>query len=159
MTSRGITETSKDQSKLSKATRLYDTFAFRFLQEIECVDPSRVGITGYSFCGIIAIDSVEKVLADKLGNGFVYKASLPVYPSCQANFKNTLPTNTKVHLLLAKLDDYTPASYCIEDSKIKKSKGWNINVTVFQSITVLIMNGNQNISLTLGFLVIRENFY
>ena len=133
MTSRGITETSKDQSKLSKATRLYDTFsAFRFLQEIECVEPSRIGITGYSFGGIIARDSVEKVLADKLGNGFVYKASLPVYPSCQANFKNTLPTNTKVHLLLAELDDYTPASYCIEDSKIKKTKGWKMDVTVFE---------------------------
>lgn len=133
MTRRGISETSKDQSKLSKATRLYDTFsAFRFLQEIECVDPSRVGITGYSFGGIIARDSVEKVLADKLGNGFFYKASLPVYPSCQANFKNTLPTNTKVHLLLAELDDYTPARYCIEDSKIKKSKGWNMDVTVLE---------------------------
>ena len=133
MTSRGITETSKDQSKLSKATRLYDTFsAFRFLQEIECVELSKIGITGYSFGGIIARDSVEKILADKLGNGFAYKASLPVYPSCQANFKNTLPTNTKVHLLLAELDDYTPAKYCIEDSKIKKSRSWNIDVTVFE---------------------------
>ena len=133
MTNRGITETARDQSKLSKATRLYDTFsAFRFLQEIKCVEPSRIGITGYSFGGIIARDSVEKVLADKLGNGFAYKASLPVYPSCQANFKNTLPTNTKVHLLLAELDDYTPASYCIEDSKIKKSKGWNLDLTVFE---------------------------
>ena len=133
MTNRGITETARDQSKLSKATRLYDTFsAFRFLQDIECVEPSRIGITGYSFGGIIARDSVEKVLADKLGNGFAYKASLPVYPSCQANFKNTSPTNTKVHLLLAELDDYTPSSYCREDSKIKKSKGWNLNLTVFE---------------------------
>ena len=133
MTSRGITETAKDQSILSKATRLYDTFsAFRFLQDIECVEPSRIGITGYSFGGIIARDSVEKVLVDKLGNGFVYKASLPIYPSCQANFKNTSPTNTKVHLLLAELDDYTPASYCIDDSKIKKSNGWNLDLTVFK---------------------------
>ena len=133
MTSRGITKTSKDQSKLSKATRLYDTFsAFRFLQEIDCVEPSRIGITGYSFGGIIARDSVEKVLADKLGNGFVYKASLPVYPSCQANFENTFPTKTKVHLLLAELDDYTPASYCLKDTKIKISKGWNMDVTVFE---------------------------
>jgi dienelactone hydrolase len=133
MTNRGITETSTDQSKLSKGTRLYDTFsAFRFLHDIECVEPSRIGITGYSFGGIIARDSVEKVLADKLGNGLVYKASLPVYPSCQANFKNTAPTSTKVHLLLAELDDYTPASYCIEDAKIKKSKGWNLDVTVFE---------------------------
>ncbi len=31
----------------------------RFLRSLSCVDPRRVGITGYSFGGIIALDSVE----------------------------------------------------------------------------------------------------
>ena len=34
--------------------------------------------------------------------------------------------------MLAELDDYTPASYCLENSKIKKSKGWNLDLTVFE---------------------------
>ena len=128
---RGLSATTRDQSKLSKATRLFDTFsAFRYLQSLRCVDAKRIGITGYSFGGIIAQDSVEKKLAEKLGNGHAYKASLPVYPSCQSNFENSMPTKTTVHILAGGADDYTPVKYCIESVKIKKSKGWDINITV-----------------------------
>lgn len=132
-TARGITGTGKDQSQLSKADRLYDTFsAFNFLETIPCVDKSRVGITGYSFGGIIAMDSVETVLASKLAKGKTYKASLPVYPACQATFKNTSSTNTKVHLLVGELDDFTEASYCLDAVNYKKQRGWNIDITVLK---------------------------
>ena len=128
---RGISATGKNQGQLSKATRLYDTFsAFRFLRTLNCVDPNRVGVTGYSFGGIISIDSAETKLSSKLGDGYIYKASLPVYPSCQNTFKNTESTKTKVHILAASLDDYTPASYCIDSVKFKKTKGWDISITV-----------------------------
>ena len=131
---RGISSTGKDQSQLSKATRVYDTFAaFRYLQSLGCVDAKRVGITGYSFGGIVSIDSVEKALAEKLGNGYVYKASLPVYPSCQTIFETTKPTNTKVHILVGERDDYTPASYCLDAVKAKKTKGWDIDITIFEN--------------------------
>ena len=128
---RGISATGKNQGQLSKATRVYDTFsAFRFLRTLNCVDPNRVGVTGYSFGGIVSIDSVESKLASKLGDGFVYKASLPVYPSCQNTFKNTESTKTKVHILAASLDDYTPVSYCVDSVKLKKTKGWDIDITI-----------------------------
>ena len=129
---RGIkTSTGSNQGLLSKATRLYDSFAaFRFLRGLKCIDPNKVGITGYSFGGIIALNSVENILASKLGDGFAYKASLPVYPSCQAVFENTNPTKTKVHILAGSLDDFTPASYCIDMVKSKKFNKWDINITV-----------------------------
>ena len=132
-TARGIkTSTGSNQGLLSKATRLYDSFsAFRFLRSLSCVDPRRVGITGYSFGGIIALDSVENILASKLGDGFVYKASLPVYPSCQTVFENTNPTKTKVHILAGSLDDFTPAKYCVDAVKTKKANKWDIDITIF----------------------------
>ena len=130
---RGITGTGKNQAQLSKADRLYDTFsAFNFLETVPCVDTARVGVTGYSFGGIIAMDSVETVLANKLANGKSYKASMPVYPSCQATFKNTSSTNTKVHVLVGELDDYTPAKYCLDAVDYKKQRGWNIDITVLE---------------------------
>ncbi|MFZ9014791.1 MAG: dienelactone hydrolase family protein [Alphaproteobacteria bacterium] len=130
---RGITGTGKNQAQLSKADRLYDTFsAFNFLETVPCVDTARVGVTGYSFGGIIAMDSVETVLANKLANGKSYKASMPVYPSCQATFKNTSSTKTKVHVLVGELDDYTPAKYCFDAVKFKKQRGWNIDLTVLE---------------------------
>jgi dienelactone hydrolase len=128
---RGLSATGKDQSKLSKATRLFDTFStFKYLQGLSCVDPNRVGLTGYSFGGIISIDSVEEALASRLGNGFVYKATLPVYPSCQASFENTKSTKTKVHILAGSADDFTPAKYCVEGVKVKQGKGWDIQITL-----------------------------
>ena len=129
---RGIkTSTGSNQGLLSKATRLNDSFAaFRFLRGLKCIDPNNVGITGYSFGGVIALNSVENILASKLGDGFVYKASLPVYPSCQAVFENTNPTKTKVHILAGSLDDFTPASYCIDMVKSKKFNKWDIDITV-----------------------------
>jgi len=95
-----------------------------------CIDPSRVGLTGYSFGGIISIGSVEVSLASKLGNGFVYKATLPVYPSCQASLENTKSTKTKVHILAGSADDYSPAKYCVEGVKAKQAKGWDIQITL-----------------------------
>lgn len=130
---RGIGGTGTDQTRLSKANRIYDTFAvFRYLQTHPCVDPDRIGLTGYSFGGIVAIDSVESALADRLGGGHVYKATLPVYPSCQATFKETSPTKTKVHMLLGAADNYTPASYCLDSIEKRRSKGWNISATVYE---------------------------
>lgn len=131
---RGLNSTGSDQSVLSKATRLFDTFAtFRYLQGLSCVDATRVGLTGYSFGGIIAIDSVEEAIASKLGGGFVYKATLPLYPSCQTNFADTNPTKTKVHILAGGADDYTPAYYCRDSVEVKKRKGWDIRITVLDS--------------------------
>jgi len=130
---RGIQGTSSDQTQLSKAGRLYDTFAaFRLLQDLPCVDPDRVGLTGYSFGGTISIDSVESTMASKLGNGHIYKATLPVYPDCQSSFETTKPTNTKVHMLLGGADDYTPASYCLDRISRMQDAGWDVTTTVYE---------------------------
>jgi dienelactone hydrolase len=130
---RGISSTGSNQSKLSKATRLVDAFStFKYLRTLNCVDPNRIGLTGYSFGGIIALDSAEKKIASKLGGGFEYKAVLPVYPSCQATFENPKSTKTKIHVLAGELDDFTPAKYCIDSVENKKMLGWDIEITVLK---------------------------
>ena len=118
---------------LSRANRLYDVFAtFRFLQKLPCVEKSRIGITGYSFGGSIALDVAESVLAKQLGNGYAFKASLPVYPLCNAHFLKTRSTNTAVHILAGELDDWTPATQCKQVVKKKKAGNWNIKISVFK---------------------------
>tara|TARA_Y100001935_G_C17255260_1_gene483269 strand:- start:91 stop:1311 length:1221 start_codon:yes stop_codon:yes gene_type:complete len=118
---------------LSRANRLYDVFAtFRFLQKLPCVEKSRIGITGYSFGGSIALDVAESVLAKQLGNGYAFKASLPVYPLCNAHFLKTRSTNTAVHILAGELDDWTPATQCRQVVKKKKAGNWNIKISVFK---------------------------
>ena len=130
---REISSTARDQTQLSLANRIYDAFAaFHALGKIPCIDPDRIGITGYSFGGIVARHVIEKPLADLFGDGHYFKASLPVYPSCSGRWKQTIPTNAKVHFLLAQLDDYTPAKPCLEYIPEMKAAGWNASYTVYK---------------------------
>jgi len=131
-TARRLRSTAHDQTPLSKANRVYDAFAaLRTLAALPCIDPHRIGITGYSFGGIVSRDVVESAIAERLGAGRVFKASLPVYPSCQSQWDVSRPTDTRVHFLLAELDDYTPASYCIEHVPRLKAAGWNVSYSVY----------------------------
>lgn len=134
-TARKVKSTAHDQTRLSKANRVYDAFsAFRALAAIPCIDPDRIGITGYSFGGMVSRDVVESAIAERLGAGRVFKASLPVYPSCQSQWDVSQPTSTRVHFLLAELDDYTPAKYCIEDIPDLKAAGWNVSYSVYPDV-------------------------
>lgn len=130
---RRLKGTARDQTPLSKANRVYDAFAaFRGLSALPCIDPDRIGITGYSFGGIVSRDVVERAIAEKLGKGHIFKASLPVYPSCQSQWDVSRPTDTRVHFLLAGKDDYTPASYCIKHIPRLEAAGWNVSHSVYR---------------------------
>lgn len=129
---RNITSTSHDQTRLTGANRTHDTFsAFRALQAIPCIDPDRIGVTGYSFGGFVSRYMFEAVLAERFGGGHVLKASLPVYPSCSWQWKNPRLTKTKVHYLLADLDDYTPARFCLDNIRRLKEAGGDVSFTVY----------------------------
>jgi len=128
---RRISETASDQSQLSYGARVNDVFSiFRELHKLPCIDPQRIGITGDSVGGSMAIEVVERKFTDLLGGGHHFKASLPVYPRCQRRHSSSNPTKTKVHLVLAERDDYTPAKYCIESASYWKSKKWQISYDV-----------------------------
>ena len=129
---RGIAATTQDQSQLSMANRVFDTFAaFRALHRVPCIDSARIGVTGYGFGGMVSREMVESALADRLGGGQIVKASLPVYPSCQMRWDVSRPTRTRVHYLLAGLDDYTPAHYCLEQIAMQEADGWDVSHTVY----------------------------
>ena len=58
-TKRGMGETSKDQSRLSKAARIADAFsALDTLKNHPRIIPDKIGITGYSFGGIVSLLSL-----------------------------------------------------------------------------------------------------
>ena len=128
---RGISDTSKNQKRLPGHTRIHDVFAaFRALQEVECIDPDRIGITGYSFGGLLSRYVGVKFISDKLGNGRVFKSSLPVYPPCVIGLSKLASNGTQIHYLLGGKDDWSLASTCIEDAKGLKEAGWDIDYTI-----------------------------
>jgi dienelactone hydrolase len=132
---RGIRETATDQSRLSWGARVNDVFSvFRQLHKIPCVDSQRVGITGYSVGGSMAIEVVERKFSNLLGGGHHFKASMPVYPYCLRRHSSSNPTKTKVQLILAENDDYTPAKHCVDSAKYWKNRGWSISYEIIPNV-------------------------
>ncbi|MBL95884.1 MAG: hypothetical protein CMF70_11360 [Magnetovibrio sp.] len=133
-TKRRMGETSKDQTRLSKAARIADAFsAMEALKKHPRIIPDKIGITGYSFGGIVSLHATEKRVSDTfVKDGISFAASLPVYPSCMSMWKNPLPTRAPVLILAGEKDDYTEAKFCIEYVDRMRKAGHNIHIKVYK---------------------------
>lgn len=132
-TSRGILGTASDQTKLSKAARLVDAFqALKKLASLSMIDENKLGISGYSFGGIVAMVSADMRLVDAgLADDNKFVAHLPVYPSCQAQFRTLKLTGAPMLFLVGELDDYTPAKYCVDYVERMVRHGYNATIKVY----------------------------
>ena len=126
---RGIRSTSgAQQGKLSYGSRFYDVMqTLKATASLPCVDAKRVGITGYSIGGQMAMLAVEKKYSKMFAGGLYFKAAMPVYPACERVQRNTSPTATKVLLVGGELDTNTPFSTCKMLVPYYKKNGWQIS--------------------------------
>jgi dienelactone hydrolase len=113
---RGISGTSGDQRALSKAARVVDALmALKALAAHPKIDGARVGVTGYSFGGIVSIETADRRTAEAvLGPDLKFAAHLPVYPSCGSHREKIDMTGSPMLFLVGRQDDYTPAEFCEE---------------------------------------------
>ena len=132
-TTRGISSTAGDQTKLSKATRLVDAFqALKKLAALPMIDGDKIGISGYSFGGTIAMVSADLRLVEAgLADGQKFAAHLPVYPSCQSQFRTLKLTGAPMLFLVGGVDDYTPAEYCESYVRRMAAEGYNARIKVY----------------------------
>jgi dienelactone hydrolase len=65
---------------------LPDAFgALKFLSSLPLIDPTRIGITGFSLGGAVSMLTASKPLADQYGPpGLRFRAHAPLYPVCWA---------------------------------------------------------------------------
>lgn len=130
---RGITSTATGQDQLSYGTRALDVFSvIKYVSNLPCVDKDKIGMTGYSFGGNMTMMAVEQKYVKLMSNGTALKAALPVYPSCQRLQRNSVPTNTRVHMILGELDQATLASDCVNIMPYYKNRGWKISYEIFK---------------------------
>ena len=115
-TGRGVGRkgSSSDQAKISKASRVFDAFrALEFLKHDPRIDGARVGVTGYSFGGIVSFLAANKKISTAMsGDGVPFAAHMPVYPSCQSRPAHSTLTGAPLTFLLGGKDAYTPAHFC-----------------------------------------------
>ena len=129
---RGMGNSSADQSKLSGTARVLDAFyALNELSKHPNVVPTKIGITGYSFGGFVSHMTANKNLIDALKLKNTFASHLPVYPTCQAYFKEINLTGKPMLFLLGEKDDWTPAKYCVEYVENLKKNGINANYKIY----------------------------
>lgn len=122
---RGIHATGDDQSRLPLAASIADALhAFRTLALRPDIDPTRIGIMGFSKGGQIALyTTLEPFRRAVLGPNERFALHIALYASCSIPYKSNVITGAPMLLLLGGADDYTPAAHCDRYVSWFRSKG------------------------------------
>ena len=132
-TGRGVTETATNQGNVPTAAGVIDGFAaLKALASRSEIDVNRLGITGFSRGGTVAMFTNEKKLMQAMElQGLQYAAHLPMYPACSTTFDKPDPTTAPMWILMGEKDDYTPASQCLPFIERLRTAGSNVKSKIF----------------------------
>lgn len=134
-TARGISATMADQTKLPKEARMVDAYrALEVLADRDDIDADRIGITGYSFGGIVALQTAHRGVTNAVTDGAQFAAHLPAYPLCIARYEEVNYTDAPVWIIAAELDDYTPAKPCREYARDLRAQGYDVRFTSYDGM-------------------------
>lgn len=123
-TPRNIRDTASEQTQLNTIANVADAlFALKLLATHPRIDPTRIGIMGFSKGGQVtlwtALDTVRRaVIADDLR--FAVHAAF--YPACNTQYVGK-PTGAPIAFLVGAADDYTPVWACERYSAWFKGAG------------------------------------
>lgn len=111
---RGIGTTTTDQRQLSTLANVADAFAaLRLLSTHPRIDPTRIGVMGFSKGGQVALyTALEPLRRGAVDGDLRFAAHIALYPSCSLPYIAKAVTGAPVLILAGRADDYTPAAHC-----------------------------------------------
>jgi len=130
-TNRGIKQ--KDGWKLGLAARVLDGLnVLNTLSKHKNIDENKIGITGYSYGGMVAFYTAYPKLLGLVSNGKQFAAYMPVYPGCDLVFKDMKLVNKPMLMLHAEFDDYAPTVDCINYVKKLKENNNRVELKIYK---------------------------
>jgi dienelactone hydrolase len=122
---RGIKDTASDQSQLSPAANVADSlFALKLLATHPRIDPTRIGVVGFSRGGQVALyTALEPIRRGVIDGDLRFAVHVAFYPPCNTLFVADRITGAPVRFMLGASDDYTPAVACPRYVDWFRSKG------------------------------------
>jgi len=107
--------------------------ALELLSKHPRIDPKRIGCLGNSLgargCLYLNVKRFQKMWGTP---GLDYAASVPMYPPCNATFKDDDEiTDTPIRIHVGELDTYFPVDSCINYVARLKAKGKDVDIKVY----------------------------
>ena len=115
-------------------TRIVDGYrALELLSKHPRIDPDKIGCIGMSLgargCLHLNVKRFQKMWGTP---GLDYAASVPMYPPCNATFKDDDEiTDTPIRIHVGELDTYFPVDSCINYVARLKAKGKDVDIKVY----------------------------
>lgn len=114
-----------------------------FLRKLPFVDPSRIGVVGYSYGAMAALRLTSDAYVKRQIHPAPFRAAVAFYPWCtvtvphMAFLQDNFPRNvtTPVHLFLGGADTETPAHLCTAHADGLKARGQPVSYTLFPGAT------------------------
>ncbi len=130
--SRTVESTVGEQLSVTMAMMIYDAFmALKKVSQNNRINAERIGITGWSLGGGVALFTSWKPVQNILSPETQFAAHLPIYPPCMVRPEIMEFTDAPVHILIGELDDWVPAAPCVDLVNELKNIGNDFDITVY----------------------------
>ena len=130
---RQVVSVVEDQMQVTMASMIVDSYrALQLLSTHPRIDAAKIGITGWSLGGSVALYSGWEPVAERLASGGErFAAHLPLYPAAHVRPEERRWTRAPIRVLIGGDDDYTPAWFATELADELRPAGVDIEVTVY----------------------------
>ena len=115
-TPRGVKTTVEDQTAVSSNDMIADAFAaLKMAAAHPRLDPARIGITGFSKGGSVAMRTGLDVMVRRyVPNGPKFALHVPFYAGCDTIYANMRTTGAPMLVLIGGADTYVGPERCVE---------------------------------------------
>lgn len=132
-TPRGVKTTVEDQSTVSTNDMIADAFAaLKLAAAHPRLDPARIGITGFSKGGSVAMRSgLELMVARHVKDGPRFALHVPFYAGCDAIYANMRTTGAPMLVLIGGADTYVGPERCVFAVERMRAAGSAVDMIVY----------------------------
>jgi dienelactone hydrolase len=132
-TPRGVKATVEDQSTVSTNDMIADAFgALKLAAAHPRLDPARIGITGFSKGGSVAMRSGLEVMANRHAkDGPRFALHVPFYAGCDAIYHNMRTTGAPMLVLIGGADTYVGPERCVFAVERMRAAGSTVDMVIY----------------------------
>ena len=130
---RSVASIVEDQMAVTHAMLLADAFqALALLGQHPLIDADRIGVSGWSLGGTVALYAAWSPIAEALApGGERFAAHLPLYPAAHLRPEEKRWTGAPIRVLHGADDDYTPVGFVTDLADELRPHGVDIDVRAY----------------------------